>query len=662
MRRFVLRRPPRPWGLALVALLVGTAVARGAFLALPSEVSPTSLELWIAIAAVVVPPLLVLFLWPRAPEQLLEVHGATVRFPAGAGHVDVPIQDVEALILDDGPRPGLFCAAGDFATYIPAGRFSSSDDARAAYTAIRERLGELPDGPQRLARLEQLAREDEVVSRGRPIITEGLVALNVLVFLLVQAAITTQSPLELVRFGVNARALVAEGQVWRLLSANFLHGNAPHVMINALSLLSLGAIAERLLGRARFLALYLGSAIFGATFSAAFQSWSYTVGASTALFGVFGAMLLVHFRHRAQIPVRYRLSDAAWLWMLVLNVLLSMMPIIDWLAHLGGFIGGVLLALVLVDDDDALPLGRAPWAHRGLAAVLVLGYAFAGVRAVEASRAASRDDDLTVGKSLVDAPIAPPDALNAIAWFIAIDPYATDEQLALAQRAAQRAVDLDADATHRDTLATALFRRGEVDAAILLESDALIALRDDLPGPQDAVLAAQAARFLLARRPENGPLFVDVPPSPVRVSSDGARPTLDLASPPPFPVLVDVVALEGDTPVGLVRFVTPGDATRAWTVGAAGTSSAGASARATDTATLATSTTPTTAHALTSTTSARPSLTSTASARPSLRVSAARDVRWKGADVVYRVGLVRRAPPSARPGAWTLDPATLRYP
>lgn len=658
MRRFVLRRPPRPWGLALVALLVGLAVARSAFLALPSDVPLTSPELWVALAAVVVPPLLVLFLWPRAPEQLLEVHGATVRFPAGAGHVDVPIQDIEALILDDGPRPGLFCAAGDFATYIPAARFSTSDDARAAYSSIRERLAELPDGPERLLRLEQLARDDEAVSRGRSIITEGLVALNVLVFLLVLSAMTTQSPLELVRFGANARALVAEGQVWRLLSANFLHGNAPHVMINALSLLSLGAVAERLLGRARFLAIYLGSAIFGATFSAAFQSWSYTVGASTALFGVFGAMLLVHFRHRAQIPVRYRLSDAAWLWMLVLNVLLGMMPFVDWIAHLGGFVGGMLLVLLLVDDDDALPLGRAPWSHRALMAVLVLGYLFAGVRAVEASRAASRDDNLAVGRSLVDAPVAPPDALNAIAWFIAIDPYATDEQLALAQRAAQRAVDLDADALHRDTLATTLYRRGEVDAAIVLESDALIALRDDPVAPEAKVLAAQAARFLLARRPENGPLFVDAPASSVSVSSDGARPTLELATPPPFPVLVDVVALDGDTAVGLVRFVTPGDATRSWTVvGGAGTSSAAPPSARADTATVSAATT------TTATTSSAPwALTATLAARPPLRVSAARDVPWKGAEVAYRVGLVRRAPPSARPGAWALDAATLRYP
>ncbi len=659
MRRFVLRRPPRPWGLAFVALLVGLAVARSALVALPSDVPLTSPELWLALAAVVVPPLLVLFMWPRAPEQLLEVHGATVRFPAGAGHVDVPIQDIEALILDDGPRPGLFCAAGDFATYIPATRFSTSDDARAAYSSIRERLGELPDGSQRLLRLEQLAREDEAVSRGRPIVTELLVALNVLVFLLVLSAVTSESPLELVRFGVNARALVAEGQVWRLLSANFLHANAPHVMINALSLLALGTIAERLLGRARFLALYLGSAIFGATFSAAFQSWSYTVGASTALFGVFGAMLLVHFRHRAQIPVRYRLSDSAWLWMLVLNVLLSMMPIVDWVAHLGGFIGGVLLVLLLVDDDDELPLGRASWSHRALAAVLVLGYAIAGVRAVEASRAASREDALEVGKSLVDAPGAPASALNAIAWFIAIDPYATDEQLALSQRAAQKAVDLDADATHRDTLATALYRRGEVDAAIVLESDAVIALPDEASAPAAQVLAAQAARFLLARRPENGPLFVDAPPSAVSVSSDGARPTLELAAPPPFPVLVDVVALDGDTPVGLIRFVTPGDATRTWTVSGAPTSSVSAARTSTDTATAGVATAPPAEALAAATTTAH---TATIAAPPPLRVRASQDVRWRGTDVAYRVGLVRRAPPSARPGAWTLDAATLRYP
>jgi membrane associated rhomboid family serine protease len=160
-------------------------------------------------------------------------------------------------------------------------------------------------------------------------------------------------------------------QPWRMITSAFLHSQSflLHIVINMYTLWIFGQALEPLLGRIRFLAVYLLSAIGG--------SVGYllltpvlpeggpvgVVGASGAIFGLFGAMLVVQ-RHRG--------GETRQLWVLIAinGVIGFMVPQIAWQAHLGGLVTGALCAAAIAY------IPRGPRQHllqfAGLAAVLAL--------------------------------------------------------------------------------------------------------------------------------------------------------------------------------------------------------------------------------------------------------------------------------------------------
>ncbi len=132
---------------------------------------------------------------------------------------------------------------------------------------------------------------------------------------------------------------VVTGEYHRLLTAAFLHANLFHLLTNMLALSSVGPPLEEALGRARFLALYLLSALGGSALSLALsRPDQYGVGASGAIFGLFGAFYVV---------VRRVGGDAGPVAaLLAINLVITFaVPVIDWRAHLGGLVTGALLAL-----------------------------------------------------------------------------------------------------------------------------------------------------------------------------------------------------------------------------------------------------------------------------------------------------------------------------
>ena len=130
---------------------------------------------------------------------------------------------------------------------------------------------------------------------------------------------------------------VADGGVWRLLTHAFMHIEPWHVAMNALALWQFGPQLERLFGTVRFLALYLLSAVAGGV--AILWLGDQAVGASGALFGLLAAQLVVARKVNADTST---LAST-----LVLGVIISVLPGISWQGHLGGFIGGGVVAAVL---------------------------------------------------------------------------------------------------------------------------------------------------------------------------------------------------------------------------------------------------------------------------------------------------------------------------
>lgn len=140
---------------------------------------------------------------------------------------------------------------------------------------------------------------------------------------------------------------VTSGEWWRLLTAAFLHGSLLHLGFNMLALWLLGVQIERFLGSKRFLILYFASALGGSFASFYFSPpATFSIGASGAVFGLMGAFVVIGKKKRVDV--------SQVLVLLAINIALGFtVSGIDWRAHLGGLITGVIVTKILLT-----PFGR----------------------------------------------------------------------------------------------------------------------------------------------------------------------------------------------------------------------------------------------------------------------------------------------------------------
>ena len=134
---------------------------------------------------------------------------------------------------------------------------------------------------------------------------------------------------------------VSQGKWWLLITAGFLHGSILHLFFNAYILWVVGGQLESIVGSIRFGIIYLVSLLGGSIASYLFSPFgTYSVGASGAIFGLMGAMLVVGRK------IRIDISQITTL--VILNVVLGfVISGIDWRAHLGGLFAGALITWVL---------------------------------------------------------------------------------------------------------------------------------------------------------------------------------------------------------------------------------------------------------------------------------------------------------------------------
>ena len=135
---------------------------------------------------------------------------------------------------------------------------------------------------------------------------------------------------------------VADGAYWQLLTSAFTQVEIWHIGFNMLALWVLGPQLELAIGRARFIALYLLSALAGSAL-VYWSSFEYglTLGASGAVFGLMGALLVVAYKVKADV-------QQILIWIGINAVLTFTFSGISWQGHLGGFLGGVVIAAILV--------------------------------------------------------------------------------------------------------------------------------------------------------------------------------------------------------------------------------------------------------------------------------------------------------------------------
>jgi membrane associated rhomboid family serine protease len=168
------------------------------------------------------------------------------------------------------------------------------------------------------------------------------------------------------------------GEWWRLLSSMFLHAGLIHLALNSYVLWIFGVEIERQIGRLVMLAVFLVTGVFaGATSFAFAPGYVISVGASGAIFGLVGAFIAYNYLRRQHVMAQARLRGA--LTMLLINLVIGFsIPGIDWRAHVGGLVAG-LVAGFAVDPSRPAALRRT-FSTVGLVALLVGAVALVLIR------------------------------------------------------------------------------------------------------------------------------------------------------------------------------------------------------------------------------------------------------------------------------------------
>jgi membrane associated rhomboid family serine protease len=221
-------------------------------------------------------------------------------------------------------------------------------------------------------------RRVTAASTEQPFVTWALISVNVLVYLITVAqGAGINSPggslfnnwalIGTPHFGGgHIYGGVANGDWWRLITAAFLHANLLHLGLNMLALVWLGAPVERYLGHLQYLGLYIVAGLAGSAGALITSPTALTVGASGAIFGILGALLIIEYQATGQIA-----GQAFTL--IVINLLFSFtMSGISVGGHIGGLIGGIGAALALTRfGRTSLAYGRPGVV--GVAALLGVG-------------------------------------------------------------------------------------------------------------------------------------------------------------------------------------------------------------------------------------------------------------------------------------------------
>ena len=273
----------------------------------------------------------------------------------------------------------------------------------------------------RVQKIDRLLQSLGLSSEPRPgaPVTNGLVAINLLVFvaLAISAGRLLQIPsASLIAWGGNDGSLTLAGEPWRLLTSVFLHGGLLHVGLNMLALYQAGWLVERMYRSPRFLAIYLGAGVFASLSSVWWRQDVVSIGASGAIFGVFGALLVYLVMHRKRLDSAvYRRMRTMTLSFVGYSLLLGFaIPGVDNAAHVGGLAAGLFLGW-LADR----------WPERRLVAVGGLGAVLAVVATLWVS---------------ADRPEAPRRVLHE---FTALQPLLTERQQRLMSALAEGRIERD---------------------------------------------------------------------------------------------------------------------------------------------------------------------------------------------------------------------------
>ena len=209
-----------------------------------------------------------------------------------------------------------------------------------------------------------LTRAAAAAGRGAPVVTYALIGISVVAYAVQWLA----GPVIATHLAFTPQAMSLDTyEPWRALTSVFLHGSILHLLLNMYTLWLFGQLLEPMLGRWRFLALYLISGLAGSVgvvLLAAPLGW--VLGASGAIFGLMGAFVVIQRRLGGNLTQLYIL--------LAINLGVGFLPgaNISWQAHLGGLVGGALVGLIYLETRNRDRRGLQIGLLVGLVVVLLV--------------------------------------------------------------------------------------------------------------------------------------------------------------------------------------------------------------------------------------------------------------------------------------------------
>ena len=183
---------------------------------------------------------------------------------------------------------------------------------------------------------------EKIFSNKKPIVTNSIIVLCIMMFIISGFGFDTYT---LVKYGANSSTLVKGGEYYRLFSYMFLHAGFIHILLNMYSLYIVGPQVENFFGKWKYILIYLFSGISGGLLSIAFNGNTISVGASGAIFGLFGALIYFGYNYRGYIGTIIRSQIVP---IVIYNLLMGFfIPGIDVSGHVGGLLGGLIVSNML---------------------------------------------------------------------------------------------------------------------------------------------------------------------------------------------------------------------------------------------------------------------------------------------------------------------------
>lgn len=190
----------------------------------------------------------------------------------------------------------------------------------------------------------RIKEEKQIFNFGKPVFTYTFTAVQIFMFMLLEAAGGSQNTQTLIQFGAKYNPSIISGEWWRFFTPIILHIGMLHLLMNTLALIYIGSAVEKMYGSVKFLVIYLFAGAAGTLASFALSP-SISAGASGAIFGCFGALLYLGISNP---KLFFRTIGSNLIFIIVLNLLFGFaVPNIDNAGHLGGLFGGFLAALIV---------------------------------------------------------------------------------------------------------------------------------------------------------------------------------------------------------------------------------------------------------------------------------------------------------------------------